>query len=97
MSFLFKAMVMFDWYLHGQRTKLKRLPEHYKAQTIFQNIVSPTIYGFWLSFGILWPWHCLSYYLRLLVLLVSCGHCIVSPTIYGFWFFWYLVAMASRK
>jgi hypothetical protein len=38
MSFLFKAMVMFDWYLHGQRTKLKRLPELYKAQTLFQNI-----------------------------------------------------------
>jgi uncharacterized membrane protein len=41
-------------------------------------IVSPTIYDFWLSFGILWPLHCLSYYLRLLVLLVI---------------LWYLVAI----
>ena len=40
------------------------------------------------SFGILWPFYCLSFLeLRLLItLLVSCGHCIVCPSsIYDFW------------
>ena len=48
-------------------------------------------------FGILWPFYCLSFLeLRLLIiLLVSCGHCIVCPSsIYDFWLpLWYLVAI----
>ena len=49
------------------------------------------------SFGILWPFYCLSFLgLRLLITpLVSCGHSIVCPSsIYDFWLpFWYLVAI----
>ena len=49
------------------------------------------------SFGILWPFYCLSFLrLRLLITpLVSCGHSIVSPSsIYDFCLpFWYLVAI----
>ena len=46
-------------------------------------------------FGILWPLHYLSFYIRLLMTtLVSCGHCIICPSIYGFWLpLWYLVAI----
>ena len=46
-------------------------------------------------FGILWPLYYLSFYLRLLIIiLVSCGHCIICPSIYGFWLpLWYLVAI----
>jgi hypothetical protein len=46
-------------------------------------------------FGILLPFSCLSFDLRLLITsLVSCGHCLVSPLIYGFWLpLWYLVAI----
>jgi hypothetical protein len=44
------------------------------------------------TFGIFWPFHCLSFDLRLLITpLVSFGHCIVCPSIYGFWLhLWYL-------
>jgi hypothetical protein len=45
-------------------------------------IVSPTIYGFWLSFGILWPWHCLSYYLRLLVIIWYLVAIALSPLLF---------------
>ena len=48
-------------------------------------------------FGILWPLCCLSFIdLRLMIiLLLSCGHCIVFPSsIYDFWLLlWYLVAI----
>ena len=46
-------------------------------------------------FGILLPFSCLSFDLRLLITsLVSCGNCLVSPLIYGFWLpLWYLVAI----
>ena len=48
-------------------------------------------------FGILWPLCCLSFLdLRLMIiLLVSCGHCIVCPSsLYDFWLpFWYLLAI----
>jgi hypothetical protein len=48
-------------------------------------------------FGILWPLRCLSVLdLRLLIILfVSCGHCIVCPSsIYDFWLLlWYHVAI----
>ena len=59
-------------------------------------IVCPSsAYGFWLSFGILWPLYCLSFDLRLLITpLVSCGHCVVCLSVYGFWLsLWYLVAI----
>jgi hypothetical protein len=44
----------------------------------------------------IWPLHCLSFYLQILVIpLVSCGHCIVCPSsTYGSWLsLWYLVAI----
>ena len=48
-------------------------------------------------FGILWPLRCLSFLdLRLMIILfVSCGHCIVCPSsIYDFWLLlWYHVAI----
>jgi hypothetical protein len=46
-------------------------------------------------FGISWPLHCLSFYVRLLITpLVSRGHCIVCPSMYGFWLpLWYLVVI----
>jgi hypothetical protein len=45
-------------------------------------VVCPSsVYGFWLSFGILWPLCCLSFGLRLLITpLVSCDHCGVCPS-----------------
>ena len=49
------------------------------------------------SFGIMWPFYCLSFLeLRLLItLLVSCGHCIVCPSsINDFWLpLWYHVVI----
>jgi hypothetical protein len=49
------------------------------------------------SFGIMWPFYCLSFLeLQLLItLLVSCGHCIVCRSwIYDLWLpIWYLVAI----
>jgi hypothetical protein len=58
-------------------------------------IICPSIYGFWLHFGIVWPLYYLSFLLRLLITpLVSFGHCIISPSIYGFWLhLWYLLAI----
>jgi hypothetical protein len=85
-SYYLRLLVIL-WYLVAMALSLLLFTASgYPLVSCGHGIVSPTIYGFWLSFGILWPWHCLSYYLRLLVLLVSCGHGIVSPTIYGFWF-----------
>jgi hypothetical protein len=42
-------------------------------------------------FDILWPLHCLSFELRLLITsLIYFGHCIVCPLNYGFWLpLWY--------
>jgi hypothetical protein len=47
------------------------------------------------SFGILWPLHCLSFKLRLLIThLIYVGHCIVCPLNYGFWLpIWYTLAI----
>ena len=47
-------------------------------------------------FGIFWPLHCLSFYLRLVITsLVSFDHCIVCPSIYGLSLpLWYLLTIA---
>ena len=47
------------------------------------------------SFGILWPLHCLSFKLRLLIThLIYVGHCIVCPLNYGFWLpIWYTLTI----
>ena len=59
--------------------------------------VIPRYTTFDYPFGILWPLCCLSFLdLRLMIILfVSCGHCIVCPSsIYDFWLLlWYLVAI----
>ena len=59
--------------------------------------VIPRFTTFDYPFGILWPLCCLSFVdLRLMIILfVSCGHCIVCPSsIYDFWLLlWYLVAI----
>jgi hypothetical protein len=43
----------------------------------------------------LWPFHCLSVSLQLLITsLVSVCHCVVCPSVYGFWLpLWYLFAI----
>jgi hypothetical protein len=68
----------------------------------------PSIYGYWLPFGIFWPLYCLSFDLQLLITpwYISSGHCIVCPSICGYWLpfgildlqllitLWYLLAIA---
>ena len=48
-------------------------------------IVCPSIYGYWLPFGIFWPLYCLSFDLRLLITFDIFWPLYCLSSIYGYW------------
>ena len=61
--------------------------------TIVLSVLQFTAWDY--HFGIVWPLHCLSFHLRLVIIaLVSFDHCIFCPSIYGLWLsLWYLLTI----
>jgi hypothetical protein len=101
LSFELRLLITF-WYLRFTATD-------YPLISSGHCIVSPSIYGYWLPFGILDLGLLITlWYLRSTANdypLVSSGHCIVCPSIYGYWLpfgilylqllitLWYLLAI----
>jgi hypothetical protein len=96
LSFDLRILIIL-WYLLAILLSVLRFTDSdYPLVSFGHFVVCPSIYGFWLPFGIFWPFCCLSFNIRILITpLVSFDHCVVcSSSMYGFWLpLWYLLTI----